>query len=279
MQYPINYIAIVQPYKKGSHNGIDFGWYSVLHRGMPVYAVDDGTVIYSQYQTSGGYVLHIKHANGFVSEYGHLKVNSIKVNVGDKVSRGQQIANMGESGNVTGMHLHFGLYKGTKINYSEKTNFVDPMKYLELYSNQTLNDKTKKLYGSQIIVHKDEIIKYVYNVDDEGLVVRKQPNGIKTGEYLQAGTKVTVYDTSGLYSKIGDNKWVASAYLSNKQPKTKTVYNVKKPPLNVRNKPSVEGKIVGNLKNGDVVQVYKTKNGWSKVSKTEERWTVSAYLK
>ena len=279
MQYPVNYIAITRPFIKGSHYGIDFGWFSVLHRGMPIYAVDDGEVVYNQYQTSGGYVIHIRHNNGFVSEYGHLKAGSIKVKVGSKVQRGEQIANMGETGHCNGMHLHFGLYKGKSINYGTKNNFVDPMKYLELYKGQTLNDKTKKLYGNNIIVHKDDATKYVYNVDDEGLVVRKAPNGVATGELLHAGTQVTVYETSGLFSCIGDNKWVASAYLSNTKPKTKVVKGVTHPPLNVRNQPSVNSEVVGTVNNGVSVQVYKTKNGWSKVSKQEERWVSSNYLK
>lgn len=123
------------------------------------------------------------------------------------------------------------------------------------------------------------VIKYVYNVDDEGLVVHEQPAGKDTGELLKAGTQVEVYETQGSWSRIGDNKWVYSSYLSKTKPKTKTVTNVKNQPLNVRNKPSTKGKVVGGLYNGNVVQVYKTKNGWSKLSKDEERWCASSYLK
>ena len=72
----------------------------------------------------------------------------------------------------------------------------------------------------------------------------------------------------------------ASCFITKKvKPKVKTVTGVKKPPLNVRNKPSTTGKVVGALYNGDTVQIYKTSKGWAKVSKEEERWTSSSYLK
>ena len=123
------------------------------------------------------------------------------------------------------------------------------------------------------------VVRYVYNVDDEGLVVHKTPGGADTKELLKAGTKVKVFETKGYWSRIGDSKWVFNSYLSKTCPKVKTVCNVKKPPLVVRNTYSTTGKQVGKLYNGDTVQVYKTKKGWSKVSKDEQRWCSSSYLK
>jgi len=276
MRYPVDYISIPQGYGNG-HKGIDFGWYSVIHHHQPIYSVDDGYVIYAKYQTTGGNVVHIKHDNGFVSEYGHLQ--DVCVKVGQKVTMGQQIARMGATGKVTGEHLHFGLCKGSKITYTSADQWVNPFDYLEVYKGQVVNDKAKKQYGNQIKYHADEVIRYVYNVDDEGLVVYAAPRGRATGELLKAGTRVVVFDTDGHYSKIGENRWVWSSYLANKKPAVKTVTGVANPPLNVRNKPSTSGKVVGKLYNGDTVQVYKTKNGWAKVSREEERWTSGNYLK
>ena len=276
MQYPVNYISIPQGFGNG-HKGIDFGWFSLIHHHQPILAVADGIVIYAKYQATGGNVIHVKHDNGFVSEYGHLQDVSVKL--GQRVTMGQQIARMGDTGKVTAEHLHFGLCKGDKITYTSADKWVNPLDYLEVYKGQTVNDKAKKEYGNQIKYHVDEIIRYVYNVDDEGLVVHASPNGRATGELLKAGTRVVVYDKQGLYSKIGDNRWVYSAFLANKKPNVKTVYGVKNPPLNVRNKPNPKGKVVGKLYNGDTVQVYKTKNGWAKTSKQAERWTSGNYLK
>lgn len=280
-QYPVNYISIPQGFGSG-HKGIDFGWFSALHHNQPILAVADGVVIYIKKQASGGNVIHIRHKiNGeyFVSEYGHLKDNSIRVKLNQKVSRNEQIAKMGATGKVTAEHLHFGLCKGEEIHYNASDKWVNPLDYLEVYRYQTVGDKAKKEYGNKIKYHVEYEVKYVCNVDDEGLVVHVKPNGKETGELLKAGTQVEVYETQNKWSKIGDNKWVYSAYLSKTKPKTKTVTGVKNPPLNVRNKPSTSGKVVGALKNGDVVQVYKTKSGWSKVSKDEERWCASSYLK
>ena len=54
----------------------------------------------------------IKHDDGTVAFYAHLKQNSIKVKVGNRVSQGQPIAQRGNSGNTQGLpHLHFGVYE------------------------------------------------------------------------------------------------------------------------------------------------------------------------
>ena len=55
----------------------------------------------------------IRHEDGTVAFYAHLKQHSILVKVGDRVSQGQPIAASGNSGNTQGMpHLHFGVYQG-----------------------------------------------------------------------------------------------------------------------------------------------------------------------
>jgi murein DD-endopeptidase MepM/ murein hydrolase activator NlpD len=54
----------------------------------------------------------IKHDDGTVAFYAHLKQNGILVNVGDRISQGQPIAQSGNSGNTQGLpHLHFGVYQ------------------------------------------------------------------------------------------------------------------------------------------------------------------------
>ena len=54
----------------------------------------------------------IKHDDGTVGFYAHLKQNSILVNLGDRICQGQPIAQSGNSGNTKGLpHLHFGVYQ------------------------------------------------------------------------------------------------------------------------------------------------------------------------
>jgi murein DD-endopeptidase MepM/ murein hydrolase activator NlpD len=68
----------------------------------------------------------IKHDDGTVAFYAHLKQNSITVKVGDYVSQGQPIAESGNSGNTQGLpHLHFGVYESwpAKEGFDVAVNF------------------------------------------------------------------------------------------------------------------------------------------------------------
>lgn len=195
MRTPVNYISITQTYTK-KHKGMDFGWYSEKHHNQWIYAVDDGIVIYNRKQISGGYVIHIKHDNGYVSEYGHLLKDSQQVHEGDKVKKGQKIAKMGKSGLVTGEHLHFGLYKGEYINYKHKEYFVDPAKYLNVYVNQVENAKSKG-----IIKHT----KVAVDIPSEPLNIRQSTKHGKVVGYIYNGNEVEHYYINNEGWNVCDN--------------------------------------------------------------------------
>lgn len=180
MRYPVNMINIKT--KFGSHKGIDFGWNSVVGKNQPVYAVDDGEVIYNRHQVTGGYVIHIKHNNGYVSEYGHLLKDSQLVREGTKVKKGQQIARMGSSGICTGPHLHFGLYKGNYINYKDKSKFVNPLLYLCRFEEQWVDGvhsivKSKDLYHTKKVKGTDGILNIRNKPSVKGKIVAKAAEG------------------------------------------------------------------------------------------------------
>jgi len=86
------------------HNGIDIA----VELQTEVLSVSPGIVSFAEYDEVGGNFVKIDHGNGFESYYGHL--SEIKVNVGEKITVGQVIGLSGDSGKVTGPHLHFGLY-------------------------------------------------------------------------------------------------------------------------------------------------------------------------
>lgn len=89
--------------------------------GAPVMASSDGTVAYAGNQLRGfGNLVLIRHANGLITAYAHNQ--SLLVQKGDKVKRGQTIARVGSTGNVAKPQLHFEIRKGEEP--------VDPMKYL-----------------------------------------------------------------------------------------------------------------------------------------------------
>ena len=85
-----------------NHFGIDIAG----SLGAPVYAADNGVVVYSGWNDWGyGYVVVIDHGNGWQTLYAHL--SAINVGCGASVYQGGTIGGFGSTGNSTGIHLHF----------------------------------------------------------------------------------------------------------------------------------------------------------------------------
>jgi LysM repeat protein len=91
------------------NNGIDFA----ASYGAPILAAASGQVIISKAGGWGGgygtYIV-IKHSNGTQTLYGHL--SQTLVSAGQTVTKGQQIGKMGNTGQSTGVHLHFEVRGG-----------------------------------------------------------------------------------------------------------------------------------------------------------------------
>ena len=87
------------------HRGLDIA----APTGTPINAADGGTVTFSGYKNSFGYMVEINHGNGLVTRYAHC--SKLLVKKGDKVYKGQQIAKVGNTGNSTGPHLHLEVLK------------------------------------------------------------------------------------------------------------------------------------------------------------------------
>lgn len=109
------------------HEGIDI---SGTGYGSPIYAIADGVAVNvspeckSCYQWSNGNYIVIKHDNNLYSVYAHL--SGFNITEGQQVKRGDIIGFMGNSGFVTGTHLHLGLYQGEPFagGYSQS---MDPL--------------------------------------------------------------------------------------------------------------------------------------------------------
>jgi murein DD-endopeptidase MepM/ murein hydrolase activator NlpD len=96
-----------------NHFGIDIAG----GKGNPIFAVDDGVVVYSGWNDNGyGNLLIIDHGNGWQSIYAHL--NSISKGCGEFVFQGDVVAALGTTGRSTGPHLHFEMRNATygKVN-------------------------------------------------------------------------------------------------------------------------------------------------------------------
>ncbi|MEO0504191.1 MAG: DUF5930 domain-containing protein, partial [Pseudomonadota bacterium] len=99
------------------HNGVDFA----ASLGTPLYATADGVVTHAGWQSGYGRLVKIQHEFGIETRYAHL--SRLQVKVGQKVSRGDRIGDMGASGRVTGVHLHYEVRVGGKA--------VNPMIYIK----------------------------------------------------------------------------------------------------------------------------------------------------
>lgn len=86
---------------KDFHYGIDIAAPNL----DPIYAANDGTVVNPPTHWSYGNCLLIDHGGGIATLYAHC--STLLVKVGEKVTRGQQIAKVGLTGNTSGYHLHF----------------------------------------------------------------------------------------------------------------------------------------------------------------------------
>ncbi|KIY21267.1 MULTISPECIES: M23 family metallopeptidase [Mesobacillus] len=105
--------------RHGHHKGID------IAGGLktPIHSVDNGIVTKSYYSGSYGHVVFIKHENNLETVYAHL--NNRMVKEGQEVKQGDVIGLMGNTGDSSGVHLHFEMHK-EKWTY-EKENAVDPV--------------------------------------------------------------------------------------------------------------------------------------------------------
>lgn len=98
------------------HEGVDMAG----PVGTPVYATADGVVTFAGWQSGYGRIIKVQHEFGIETRYPHL--NAMRVEVGQRVSRGERIGDMGSSGRSTGPHLHYEV----RVNGEA----IDPMIYI-----------------------------------------------------------------------------------------------------------------------------------------------------
>ena len=99
------------------HKGTDFA----ASHGTPIYATADGVVTHADWQSGYGIMVKIQHEFGIETRYAHN--SKVFVKKGQRVSRGQKIAAMGNTGRSTGTHLHYEIRVGGKA--------VNPMIYIK----------------------------------------------------------------------------------------------------------------------------------------------------
>ena len=121
-----------------NHQGIDiytwpYSWKMVDDNGLEVIAASGGQIIYKNdgeydrncsFNSNQWNAVYIKHNDGSVGWYGHLKNGSLTTkNIGESVVQGEYLGIVASSGNSTGPHLHFEVYEDDTYSYDK---LIDP---------------------------------------------------------------------------------------------------------------------------------------------------------
>ena len=123
------------------HLGIDYA----AHSGSRIVASSKGKVIFKGWKGGYGRVIKIKHANGLTTLYAHMRAYARGINRGTYVAQGRTIGYVGTSGNSTGPHLHFGLYKGNRA--------INPNRYVQKPTAKVVKLKGKAYAQLRKLVH------------------------------------------------------------------------------------------------------------------------------
>ena len=103
------------------HYGTDMA----ARHGSPILATADGTIDFAGWEKGYGKLVKIKHDFGYETRYAHL--SKIAVKVGQRISQGARIGEMGNTGRSTGTHLHYEIRRNGKP--------INPMKYIRAKQN------------------------------------------------------------------------------------------------------------------------------------------------
>ena len=91
------------------HEGLDF----TASYGAPIVATADGLVTRSGWEDTYGHIVEVTHAEGFMTRYAHISKRH--VTEGQRVKRGQHIADVGSTGRSTGPHLHYEVFRNGHV--------------------------------------------------------------------------------------------------------------------------------------------------------------------
>ena len=135
------------------HKGTDYA----AAMGTPVRSIGDGVIVFAGRKGGYGNVVDIRHRNGFVSRYGHLRGFSKSTRRGARVGIGTTIGSVGMSGLATGPHLHFevlvnGVQRDPRI--ALRMNGGEPIPSRERATFERLRSQTLASFGAAAPVGK-----------------------------------------------------------------------------------------------------------------------------
>lgn len=129
---------------KRMHKGVDFA----ATEGDPVVAIYDGRVTFSGPKSGYGFLIELAHEDGVLTRYGHLSGAVAGLKVGQQVSRGEHIGDIGSTGTSTAPHLHYEILVNgqhvSPLNYEWPRTSISPEKRRALLS-ENLNAAREEL--------------------------------------------------------------------------------------------------------------------------------------
>lgn len=236
---------VTQGYRAGKHNGIDL--VGAGHSLDYIVAHSDGVVagVRANYATCdgakgnsyGNYVL-IRHDNGMYTMYAHMKYQSVKVSKGQRVSRGQVVGYMGNTGNSLGAHLHFEVR-------DRNNKQIDPTQYIDAdLPNMSVNSNNQNRKSNEEIA--DEVIQGKYGNGHDNR--RRQIEALG-------------YNYEEIRRIVNEKSGVRTSNVT--QTNMKTIANCKA--LNLRTSARYGNNIYKAVASGTKVEYLGMQNGWAKI--------------
>lgn len=184
------------------HEGVD---YSANGKSIPIYALDDGEVLYEGYDNSTGAIIcyiRFPKLDDHVGLYYHL-ANTV-INKGDKVTKDTKIGMMGSTGYSTGNHLHFDWFKYSDYNkgfydreYEDFNEYIFPENRIKVTAPVERNENI-----SQIRVIVDNLRVRTSSSINSSVIGFVQNKGIYNDLEVCKENNYT-------WHRIADNQWIA----------------------------------------------------------------------
>jgi murein DD-endopeptidase MepM/ murein hydrolase activator NlpD len=122
-----------------SHRGIDYA----ADAGTEIMATSDGVVIHRGFDSSYGNSIQIRHPNGFVTRYAHMRAFRNGIVVGSRVKQSDVIGYVGSTGLATGPHLHYEMLRGGR--------HIDPLS-VDLPAGDPVPSEDRLRWGNELSV-------------------------------------------------------------------------------------------------------------------------------
>lgn len=185
------------------HEGVD---YSANGKSIPIYALDDGEVLYEGYDNSTGAIIcyiRFPKLDDHVGLYYHL-ANTV-INKGDKVTKDTKIGMMGSTGYSTGNHLHFDWFKYSDYNkgfydreYEDFNEYIFPENRIKVTAPVERNENIP-----QIRVIVDNLrVRTGHSINNSSVLGFVQNKGIYNDLEVCKENDYT-------WHRIADNQWIA----------------------------------------------------------------------